>query len=98
MNEPLFDPARRAAAAKSVAPGAAAAIVHAFLERVQSYADAKVAEKKAATQGACGAALGEAQKKLADWDAFARFNRHTIGEIESGRLDAWLREIAERGE
>jgi hypothetical protein len=85
---PLFDPERRAAAAQSVPPAAAAALVHAFLARVQAYADAKVEEKRAAADA----------KKLADWDAFARFNRHTLGEIESGRLDSWLREIAERGE
>ena len=94
---PLFDPARRDAAARAVPPDAAAAIVHAFLDRVQDYADAKVAEKQAARQAACGPAIAEAEKKLADWDAFSRFNRHTLGEIESGRLDGWLREIAAAG-
>jgi len=94
---PLFDPARRDAVARSVPSAAAAAIVHAFLERVQDYADAKVVEKRAARQAACGPAIAEAERKLADWDAFARFNRHTIGEIESGRLDGWLREIGAPG-
>jgi hypothetical protein len=90
---PLFDPAHRAEAARSMPPESAAAIVHAFHERVQDYADAKVAEKRAALASACGQSGDEVRRKLADWDAFARFNRHTIGEIETGRLDGWLREI-----
>ncbi len=72
-------------------PERAAAIVRAFLEKVIAYADAQVEKKKAAVAESPGDPLPK--KKLDDWDAFARFTRHTVGEIDDGTLDSWFQEI-----
>lgn len=67
-------------------------LVAEFLSRCNRYADDKLAEYRAALDGASGSRALELQDKIGHWTAYRAFNEHTIAELRSAKLDEWFAE------
>lgn len=75
--------------AAALPPEIKAAVVHAFLEKVQRYSEEMIEKKWKILKKRKGRDL-ETMGKLADWIRYHHFNRIAIEEIEDGTLDAWF--------
>lgn len=66
------------------------ALVTAFLERCNTYADDEVERYRRRLELAEGTEALELAEKIARWAAYRAFNEHAIGELASARLDDWF--------
>lgn len=67
------------------------AVVAQFIARCNDYADAMLARYRAELAGATGMTALGVQDKIGHWTAYRAFNEHTLGELETARLDDWFR-------
>lgn len=89
---PLISAHRHPEEARAVSNPTRAALVHAFIVRVQHYTD-EMLRKKWDELLQIDGEDGERLKKFSDWLVFKRFIQITRDEIESGKLDEWFEEL-----
>jgi hypothetical protein len=66
-----------------------AAVVQ-FIAKCNDYADGKLAEYRRELDAASGREALALQDKIGHWTAYRTFNEHTLGELATRKLDAWL--------
>jgi hypothetical protein len=66
-----------------------AAVVQ-FIAKCNDYADGKLAEYRRQLADASGRDALAIQDKIGHWTAYRTFNEHTLGELATRKLDAWL--------
>jgi hypothetical protein len=66
-----------------------AAVVQ-FIAKCNDYADGKLAEYRRQLAAASGREALAIQDKIGHWTAYRTFNEHTLGELATTKLDAWL--------
>jgi hypothetical protein len=66
------------------------AVVVQFIMKCNDYASARLAEYRRQLDAASGADALAIQDKIGHWTAYRAFNEHTLGELATPKLDAWL--------
>jgi hypothetical protein len=61
-----------------------------FITKCNDYADGKLAEYRRQLAAASGREALAIQCKIGRWTAYRTFNEHTLGELATPKLDAWL--------
>lgn len=78
--------------AKQLKPEVIAAVVHAFLEKVQRYSEEVIETKWKALRKKKGKDR-KALQNVSDWIEYRRFNQIALEEIEDGTLDPWFKNL-----
>jgi hypothetical protein len=66
------------------------AVIAQFIAKCNDYADGKLAEYRLQLDAASGRDALAIQDKIGHWTAYRAFNEHTLGELATAKLDAWL--------
>jgi hypothetical protein len=66
------------------------AVVVKFIAQCNDYAGGKLVEYQRQLDGASGRDALALQDKIGHWTAYRAFNEHTLGELATPKLDAWL--------
>jgi hypothetical protein len=66
------------------------AAVAQFITKCNDYADGKLAEYGRQLATASGREALAIQDKIGHWTAYRAFNEHTLDELATTKLDAWL--------
>jgi hypothetical protein len=66
-----------------------AAVVQ-FIVKCNDYASAKLVEYRRQLDAASGLDALAIQDKIGHWTAYRAFNEHTLAELATPKLDAWL--------
>ena len=66
------------------------AVVVQFLTKCNDYADGKLVDYQRRLVDASGIDALVLQDKIGHWTAYRTFNEHTLGELATTKLDAWL--------
>ena len=66
------------------------AVVADFLARCNRYADGQLEKYRAQLNAASPGEALAVQDKIGHWTAYRAFNEHTLGELATPKLDAWL--------
>jgi hypothetical protein len=66
------------------------ATVAQFIAKCNDYADGKLADYRRQLDAASGREALAIADKIGHWTAYRTFNEHTLGELATPKLDAWL--------
>jgi hypothetical protein len=66
------------------------AVIAQFIAKCNHYADGKLADYRRQLDTASGREALAIQDKIGHWTAYRTFNEHTLGELATPELDAWL--------
>jgi hypothetical protein len=66
------------------------AVVVQFILKCNDYAEGKLAEYRSQLDAAAPRDALAIQDKIGHWTAYRAFNEHTLGELATPKLDAWL--------
>jgi hypothetical protein len=73
-----------------MSPAEKKAVVVQFLTKCNDYADRKLVDYHRRLAGASGVDALAIQDKIGHWTAYRTFNEHTLDELATTKLDAWL--------
>jgi hypothetical protein len=65
-------------------------VVVKFIAKCNAYADGKLVEYRRQLDAAESGDALAIQDKIGHWTAYRAFNEHTLGELATRKLDAWL--------